>query len=174
MSFSLFQRLAASLIAASVLVAAQEPVKPKLSPRIITATKQVAIFTGLENQLLQAVQKKDKAAVEAIVTDDFIIEMPDADPLPGDEWLNSVMAKDYSLKSFAVQQMSVVDLGDTAVVKFERIQEATSKTQTDNGEFFVVDLWKKNGDTWKLANRFVSKVSSVASIPRKVKPTGKQ
>src|SRR3979409_187951 len=100
MSFSLFQRLAASLIAASVLVAAQEPVKPKLSPRIVTATKQVTIFTGLENQLLQAVQKKDKAALGALLADDLIIEMPNADPLPGDEWLDSVTAKDYALKSF--------------------------------------------------------------------------
>ena len=29
-----------------------------------------------------------------------------------------------------------------------------------SGEFFVVDLWKKDGDAWKLANRYVSKVSS--------------
>jgi hypothetical protein len=162
------------LIAVTVLAAAQEPVKPKLTPHIITATKQVTIFTGMETQILQAVQKKDKAGLEAMLTDDFTIEMPNADPLPGDEWLDSVTAKDYSLKSFVVRQMSVIDLGNAAVVKFDRIQEATSKTQTDSGEFFVVDLWKKSGDIWKLANRFVSKVSSVPSVPKNVKPTGKQ
>jgi hypothetical protein len=38
-----------------------------------------------------------------------------------------------------------------------------------------VDLWKKDGDTWKLASRYVSKVSSQPSIPKApVKPTGKQ
>ena len=31
--------------------------------------------------MLQAVQKKDKAALEAMLDDDFAIEMPDADPL---------------------------------------------------------------------------------------------
>jgi hypothetical protein len=162
------------LIAVTVLAAAQEPVKPKLTPHIITATKQVTIFTGMETQILQAVQKKDKAGLEAMLTDDFTIEMPNADPLPGDEWLDSVTAKDYSLKSFVVRQMSVIDLGNAAVVKFDRIQEATSKTQTDSGEFFVVDLCKKSGDIWKLANRFVSKVSSAPSVPKNVKPTGKQ
>ncbi len=75
---------------------AQEPVKPALTPRIITATKQVAMFSGLENQLLKAVQKKDKAATQAMLSDDLIIEMPDADPLPGDDWLDSVMAKDFT------------------------------------------------------------------------------
>ncbi|MCU1220769.1 MAG: hypothetical protein JWN42_1966 [Candidatus Angelobacter sp.] len=175
MSPTLFQRIAASLIAACVLVAAQEPVKPKLSPRIVTATKQVTIFTGLEAQLLQAVQKKDKATLQALVADDFTIEIPDADPLSGDEWFDSVTANDYALKSFVVRQMSVADLGDAAVVKFERLQEATSKGQADSGEFFVVDLWKRNGDSWKLTNRYVAKVSSQPVIPKApIRPTGKQ
>lgn len=168
-------RLFVVLIATSVFSAAQEPVKPALTPRIITATKQVSIFNGMENQLLKAIQKKDKAAAQAMLSDDLMIEMPDADPMPGEDWLDSVMAKDYTLKSFVVRQMSAIDLGDAVVVKFDRLQEATSKGKADSGEFFVVDLWKKSGDTWKLASRYVSKVSSQAAMPEApVKPTGKQ
>ncbi len=168
-------RLFAVLIATSIFSAAQEPVKPALTPRIITATKQVSIFTGLENQLLQAVQKKDKAAAQPMLSDDLNIEMPDADPLPGEDWLDSVMAKDYTLKSFVVRQMSAIDLGNAVVVKFDRLQEATSKGKADSGEFFVIDVWKKDGENWKLANRYVSKVSSQPSMPKApVKPTGKQ
>lgn len=163
------------LVATSIFSAAQEPVKPALTPRIITATKQVSIFTGMERQLLEAIQKKDKAAAQAMLSDDLMIEMPDADPLPGEDWLDSVMAKDYTLKSFVVRQMSAIDLGDAVVVKFDRLQEATFKGKPDSGEFFVVDVWKKSGDTWKLASRYVSKVSSQPSIPKApVKPTGKQ
>lgn len=170
-----FACLLSVLIATSIFSTAQEPVKPALTPRIITATKQVSIFTGLENQLLQAVQKKDKAAAQAMLSDELNIEMPDADPLPGDDWLDSVTAKDYTLKSFVVRQMSAIDLGNAVVVKFDRLQEAMSKSQADNGEFFVVDVWKKTGDSWKLANRYVSKVSSQPSIPKApTKPTGKQ
>jgi hypothetical protein len=170
-----FARLFAVLIATSVFSAAQEPLKPALTPRIITATKQVSIFTGMEKQLLQAIQKKDKAAAQALLSDDLYIEMPDADPLPGDDWVDSVMAKDYTLKSFVVRQVSAIDLGDAVVVNFDRLQEATSKGKPDSGEFFVVDVWKKSGDTWKLASRYVSKVSSQPSIPKApVKPTGKQ
>jgi hypothetical protein len=85
------------------------------------------------------------------------------------------MAKDYTLKSFVVRQMSAIDLGNAVVVKFDRLQEASLKGQADGGEFFVVDVWKKSGDSWKLANRYVSKVSSQASIPKvPAKPTGKQ
>jgi hypothetical protein len=168
-------RLFAALIATSIFSAAQEPVKPALTPRIITATKQVSMFAGLENQLLKAVQKKDKAAAQAMLSDDLIIEMPDADALPGDDWLDSVTVKDYTLKSFVVRQVSAIDLGNAVVVKFDRLQEATSKGHPDNGEFYVVDLWKKDGDNWKLASRYVSKVSSQPSMPKApVKPTGKQ
>jgi Domain of unknown function (DUF4440) len=170
-----FARLLPLLIATILFSAAQEPVKPALTPRIITATKQVTIFNGLEKQLLQAVQKKDKAAVEALLSDDMYIEMPDADPLPGDDWLDSVLAKDYTLKSFVVRQMSAIDLGNAVVVKFDRLQEASSKGKADNGEFFVVDVWKKSGDAWKLASRYVAKVSSQVEMPKApVKPTGKQ
>ena len=170
-----FQRLMSVLIAVTVLAGAQEPVKPKLNPRIVTATKQVTMFSELEIQMLKAVQKKDKAALQAMLTDDCVIEMPNADPLPGDEWVDSVMAKDFTLKSFAMREVFAVDLGNAAVVKFERRQDATNKGKTESGEFFVVDVWKKDGDAWKLANRFVSKTNSEPSIPKTpTKPTGKQ
>ncbi len=166
-------RFVSVLITAGLLAVAQEPVKPKLTPRIFTATKQVMMFTNLETQLLQAVQKKDKAGLQAMLTDDFAIDMPNADRLAGEDWLDSVLAKGYILKKFGVRQVSVSDFGNTAVVKFDRLQEATHKGVADSGEFFVVDLWKKDGDTWKLANRYVSKISSV--LPKEApKPTGKE
>lgn len=170
-----FARLLPVLIVTIIFSAAQEPVKPALTPRIITATKQVAIFTAMENQLLRAIQKKDKAAAQAMLSEDLYIEMPNADSLSGDDWLDSVMEKDYTLKSFVVRQMSAIDLGTAVVFKYDRLQEASSKGQADNGEFFVVDVWKKSGDTWKLAGRNVAKLSSQAEMPKApVKPTGKQ
>lgn len=166
-------RLFAVLIATSVFFAAQEPVKPKLNPRIVTATKQVSMFSDLEIQMLKAVQKKDKAALQAMLTDDCVIAMPNADPLSGDEWVDSVMAKDFTLKSFAMRGVFFVDLGNAAVVKFERRQDATNAGKAESGEFFVVDAWKKDGDAWKLAGRFVSKTGSESSTTP-IKPTGKQ
>jgi ketosteroid isomerase-like protein len=168
-----FHCLMSVLIAVTILAGAQEPVKPKLSPRIVTATKQVTMFSDLEIQMLKAVQKKDKAALQAMLTDDCVIEMPNADPLPGDEWVDSVMAKNFTLKSFAMRGVFFVDLGNAAVVKFERRQDATNAGKPESGEFFVVDVWKKDGDAWKLASRFVSKTNSGSPITP-IKPTGKQ
>ena len=88
--------------------------------------------------------------------------------------MDSVMSKDFALEKFGVHQVSVIDLGNSAVVKYDRLQQATYKGANENGQFFVVDLWKKDGDKWKLANRYVSKVSSVVPAEPAPKPTGKQ
>ena len=175
MSAHLVLRSSLVLITITVFAAAQEPFHPKLTPRIITATKQVTLFTELETQLLQAVQKKDQAALEGMLGEDFEIAMPDADPLAGEDWVDAVMAKDFSLKSFFIRQMSVADQGDSAVVKYQRVQQASWKGMNESGEFFVVDLWKKNGDVWQLANRYVAKVRALPPEPRiQPKPTGKE
>jgi len=170
-----FACLLSVLIAPTIFSATQEPVKPSLSPRIITATRQVTLFNDLEKQMLRAVQSKDQAGLSKLVSDDCIIEMPDADPLPCDDWMKSVLSKDYVLKTFIVRQLSVADGTDVIVVKFDRVQQSSFKGKPDGGEFFVIDVWKKAGDSWKLASRFVSKVSTVPYMPKAAShPTGKQ
>src|SRR5262245_36245818 len=119
----------------SVTLSAQEPVKPPLSPRITTATRQVNIFTDLETQLLQAVKAKDQAALKNLISEDCMIEMPDADPLAADDWVADILGKDYALKAFLIRQVSVLDQGDSAIVKFDRVQKATYKNQPEAGEF---------------------------------------
>ena len=170
-----FVPVAVIAVAAFLSGSAQEPIKPLLSPRIITATRQVVIFTDLEKQMLRAIQSKDQSGLSKLVSDDCIIEMPDADPLPCDDWMKTVLSKDYMLKTFVVRQLSVVDGADVMVVKFDRVQQSSFKGKPDGGEFFVIDVWKKDGADWKLASRFVSKVSSVPYMPKAdVKPTGKK
>jgi ketosteroid isomerase-like protein len=155
--------------------AGQEPVRTPAGPRIITATRQVTLFSGLELQLLQAVQKKDKPALQSLLADDFMIFMPDSEPLPVDDWLDVVTSADYSMKSFAVRHFYASDLGDSVLIIFERSQSATWKGKADNGQFFVADLWKKSGDGWKLATRSVAKTSSIPAAAKTVrKPSGKQ
>lgn len=160
-----------SILLSSVFPATgQEPIKPALQPKIITATRQVTLFSGLEKQLLAGIQKKDQAALKTLLADDFEIWMPNGDAVSVDDWLPVVLGK-FSLKSFRISQVSVRDFGDTAIVKFMRSQKADLQGKDESGEFFVVDVWRKSGDSWQLSDRYVSKASSVVSAPR---PSGKQ
>ena len=151
---------------------------PAPSPRpghIITGTRLVAIFSRMENEYFTAVQKKDNAAIEKMSTDDFSIWMPNesGDPLPLEDWLQSI-ATDYSVKSFKIRHMSAHDLGSSVVIKFEVSQTADYKGKEESGEYFVVDLWMKDGDSWKLSDRYISRFSSVKPAATPVKPTGKE
>jgi len=175
MQVSFFQRRLSIVIAVTMLAAAQEPVKTPTNAKIMTATRQVTIFGGLEQKLLAAVQKKDKDALEAMLTDDFAVEIADADRLEGEDWVDSVMDKNFILKSFSITQVSVNDLADSEIVRFNRSQQATFKDKNESGEFFVVDVWKKSDDSWKLATRYVAKLRTLPPASRIVpKPTGKQ
>lgn len=162
------------ILAVATLGTSQEPSYTRVKPRIITATRQVALFTGLETQLLQAIQRKDQAALGGLLADDLVIEMPGAEPIAGDDWAPQVLEKGFSLKAFEVRDMSVIDLGDSAVVKFDRLQAAALKNKNQSGEYFVVDIWKKSGDSWKLTNRYVSRVGPVTPAAKAPRPTGKQ
>ena len=149
----------------------QEPVKPSLAPKIVTATRQVTLFTGLEKQVLEGIQKKDESSLKQLLADDFEIWTPNGDPIALEDWLPVVLGKKYSLKSFRINQMSVRDFEDTVVVKFMRSQKAAFQGKDDSGEYFVVDVWRKAGDSWKLSDRYVSKIRA-AALPSK--PAGKE
>lgn len=167
--------VASLLLICAIPLSAQEPVRPPRTPRIITATRQVTLFTGLEKQMLQAVQNKDRAALEKMMEDDCFISIPKADPLDCADWIDSVVTKDFALKSFAVRHVSVTDLGDSALVNYEREQQATHGAKNLSGEFFVLDLWRRHGESWKLASRYVSKTEPAASDQStSPTPTGKE
>lgn len=152
----------------------QEPVKPPQTPKIITATRQVTLFTGLEKQMLQAVQKKDKPALKAMLAEECSIALPKADSLDCEDWMDSVMSSEFTLKTFAVRSVSVTDLGGAALVNYERHQQAVYKGKDHNGEFFVLDLWKKSGNSWSLVNRYVSRIEPAAAPVASPTPSGKE
>jgi len=142
--------------------------------RIVTRTRLVSIFSGMENQFFGDVQKKDKAALTQLVTDDFAIWMPNetGDPFPLDDWLESI-ATDYNLKSFKITHMAAHDFGEVVLVKFEVNQKADVKGKEESGEYFVVDAWLKTGDSWKLSDRYISRFAATPSPKVPVRPTGK-
>ena len=108
--------------------APQAAPKPQRPARIVTRTRLVSIFSGMENQFFDDVQKKDKTALTQLVTDDFAIWMPNetGDPFPLDDWLQSI-ATDYNLKSFKITHMAAHDFGEVVLVKFEVNQKADMK-----------------------------------------------
>jgi hypothetical protein len=118
----------------------------------------VVLFTQQELQLAERIKARDASGVGALLTDDFELRASSrpGQPVPRADWT------DQSLKgpipTGPPSEMAVHDLGNAAVVSF---QQPFSKSSV-----FVVDLWRRVGDDWKLAVRYAAPAGSDgAAIP---------
>src|SRR5437879_175093 len=121
----------ALILAATVLLNAQtkKPAKPPQSnptqsvdplqgsPKIITATRQVTLFWQIENDLAQALQKKDQAALNKLLPEDFRLWMPNqtGSAISREDWINSDLETPFPTQ---LRQMSAHEYPDIMVVKF--------------------------------------------------------
>ncbi len=83
-------------------------------------------------------------------------------PIPRDEWI--LQARAAPSRPPRIDQMAVHDFGDVAVVSFREFAAQASRRAPARGRF-VVDCWKRAGDGWKLAVRYVSDASSEGVKP---------
>jgi ketosteroid isomerase-like protein len=131
--------------------------------RIPTVTRTVKIFTELESAISASIQRGDAAALQKALSDDFELRAgaQPGTPTPREEWVRSLLAK--PLAPTRIEQMAVHDMGDVAVVSF--LETATGKRDPAR-DIFVVDVWKRAGDTWRLAIRYASAAGTrPVSIP---------
>jgi len=113
--------------------------------RIPTVTRLVQLFTTLERELMTAVQKGDSTAINNVVADDFELRsgaMPGT-PTPRAEWLRHSRGQAVA----PIEQMAVHDYGTAAVVSY-------LWKSAPRHDIFVVDVWGKSGDAWKLSVRY--------------------
>jgi hypothetical protein len=153
--------MAAALLLASSGSAAQPPE----AGRIPTVTRTVKLFSGLEMQLAENLHGGKKQEAEALLEDDFELRPSNAPGVstPRADWLAATVGK-YALPA-RTEQMAVHDLGSAAVVSF--LQPASENEARDRSrDLFVVDVWKRDGDHWKLAVRYAGPAGSRStSIP---------
>ena len=146
------------------LCAAFSPYSPSLAAdepargRVQTVTRLVKIFLDKEASLGAAARNANATALGAMLTDDFELRTGAraASPIPRADWMHEVLrARDAGGE---VSRMAVHDYGAVAVASF--IQDGAG------GAMFVVDVWRAEGNDWKLAVRYASPAgSSSFAIP---------
>lgn len=102
-------------------------------------TRTVVQFGALEKKLATA----DDADRASLLTDDFEQRLcaEPGTPVPRDQWLTEPAAH------FSLSQQAVHDYSDLAVY-------SALGTNGDK-KFAIVDIWKKQGDDWKLSVRYL-------------------
>ena len=72
------------------------------------------------------------------------------------EWLKT--SEHYTLLGFAIRHLAARQFGNVAVVRLQPYRHAVAGTTLDrSGEFAVVDVWTKDGNSWKLSSRHLSR-----------------
>jgi hypothetical protein len=117
------------------------------------------LFTKLERDWIQAVQRKDKSTLDAILAPEFMLrtsENPE-DPLPRADWIQQALTS-YDIRSFSHRAIAIRAFLGVAVVSFVQSQQATIDGEDRSGDYFIVDLWEANHDKWQVSARYVAPV----------------
>jgi hypothetical protein len=95
------------------------------------------------------VRQRDAAALDRLLHADF--ELRNAarpgTPLPRAEFVQQTL--DKPMAPGRIEQMAVHDVGAAAIVSFVR------RSTDDAATLFVVDVWGRTGDDWRLQVRYV-------------------
>ncbi len=149
---------AVALAACIAYPAAAQPVQPP--GRIPTVTRLVKIFYELETGLAANLAAHDAKAIDRTLDRDFELRagaMPGT-PVPRADWMRQALS---ASAAGSIDQMAVHDFGSVAIVSFRQVPAAPPASVTQG--LFVVDCWKRDGDGWKLATRYLSNAAAPAS-----------
>jgi len=132
--------------------------------RVPTVTRLVKVFSELEAGLIAQAHSPDTTALEQALDPSFEMRVGAAPgaPIPRDEWI--LQARAAPSRPPRIDQMAVHDFGDVAVVSFREFAVQAGSARFARGRF-VVDCWKRAGNGWKLAVRYVSDASSEGVTP---------
>jgi ketosteroid isomerase-like protein len=133
-------------------------------------TRNVVMFTKLENAWNDALRRHDAEALARIVSEDFEIRSAAAPGVPTAR--NEALQAWAQLPAFesTVGQMAVHEYGELMVVSFVwKLGEGAGGSPQS---FFVVDTWKRAGNEWKAAVRYAAPITDGAAVvPGAVAPS---
>src|SRR5690348_4775429 len=110
-----FRRMIRILLLAAVSLTAFAQQTPR---RIVTKTRLQVVFGDLETQWLNAVQTKDKSALNILLSDSFEVWTPtQSGPIPLEDWKQDAFA--HRPTAFEIRQIAVRGVSDdVSVVSF--------------------------------------------------------
>lgn len=125
--------------------------------RVQVMTRGMKLFAEREQALADAAHRGDRAALERQLDADFeqrSAAQP-ARPTPRADWLANLT--EHPAPAASVGEMAVHDEGDRAVVSFGLDADGAAT------RWFVVDVWRRDGEDWRLATRYIAPRSEAAA-----------
>jgi hypothetical protein len=152
------------MILAGLLLAASATASP------VTPTRTVVTFTELEKNWIEAVQKHDTKALDQILAPHYELRSAATPGVPSAR--DDSIKQSLELPAFqsSISQMAVHEYPDLMVVSFMWKIAAPQGTGLAQN-VFVVDTWRRAGDSWQVEVRYAAPADSKAVIPGAVAPS---
>ncbi len=113
----------------------------------------------LEKQWNSAIQRQDSAAMNRFLADGYFLAIGvQGSPLqifPKATWLETLRV--YKIEPLSFDDMRVHCYGDTAVVFLLYTQKAAVRGQDRSGQLVLTDIWVKQNNEWRVAERHSSR-----------------
>jgi hypothetical protein len=127
---------------------------PVQRTRVVTTTRLVTLFHGLEYDLVDALRAPPGERLNQLLAGDF--EQRDANapavPTPREAWLAATSLR--APGAVRITDMAVHDRGELAIVSFSLQLEGPGQTM------FVVDVWRQRAPSaYELVTRYASAVA---------------
>jgi ketosteroid isomerase-like protein len=124
-----------------------------------TPTETAQHIIALERAWANAMQARDLAQLDALVTPDFFVTIA-AQGMPlqvthRERWL-SVMPT-YEIQEMTIDDIRAQVYDDVAVVTLLWTQRARVNGNERSGTFFITDIWRKTEHGWRVSERHSSR-----------------
>ena len=129
--------------------------------QIPVVTRLVQVYAGYEQRLADAINRRDTAEIDRLVTKDF--ELWPANnigvPTPRADWIAQSLKEPPA--SVSIGQMAVHDYGNIRIVSFAMKRTAAAGSEHD---IAVIDVWMQSGDSSVLKVRYAA-VQTAERVP---------
>ncbi len=125
-----------------------------------------AIFQELELRWAAAIQRQDKEQLdEVFLAPDYALRISDdpARKISRADWLATIPI--YNTRSLSIRVLEVRSFGDVAVVSHVVTQQADVSGVDRSGDFFIIDVWIRRGEEWKVSARYSSPARALPKLP---------
>jgi ketosteroid isomerase-like protein len=103
----------------------------------------------LEHEGTDAMLKSNTAVLDRNTSDAFVFTAPDGTTSTKADMINSVKNGDLKFESSKIDDMKVMQYGDTAVVTYTTTDKGSYKGQDISGTYRWTDVWVKQGGRWQ-------------------------
>jgi len=147
------------------IACSQSPISQGPTKRIETSTRLVAVFSDLNNELFQSIQKRDVAAFDRLVGEDFELRASSApdNPKSRDDWQQLEFRRPCILSESQRWQCG-------ATGRRRNRELCTGRKAGNNcrcAEISVGQAWSREEEAWTCQEAYVAPIAASAALPRK-------